>query len=145
MRPHKPLLEELVDKGKPLAEVVVVVSDKAEKEDVCNIFNALAPDVSAEILPAYFQSCEGDLRYELRLDTTKEFLWREFGWKLERVKVYDSSEHNGKFPDGYAWNEINKPTLTPSLLKGKVDDLGLTQPGKGDNGLIDNIDYDIES
>lgn len=144
MRPHKPLLEELVERGKPLAEVVVILSGEECLESICNILNELAPDVSAEVLPAYFQSDEDNLCYELRLDTTKEFLSREFGWNIERVKIYDTSEDNGKFPDGYAWNEINEPQFYPPCLQGKIHALGLTQPGKGDNGLIDNIFYEIK-
>ncbi len=144
MRAHKPLLEDLVKRGKPLAEIVVLLSEGEQPDKICTIFNELALDVSAEVLPAYFQSDERNLRYQLRLDTTKEFLLREFGWSLERVKIYDSSEDNGQFQDGYAWREINKPKFYPSNLQGKIETMGLTQPGKGDNGLIDNVFYELK-
>ncbi len=63
------------------------------------------------------------------------------GWELERKKIYDSSEHNGKYPDGYMWEEKTEPMFYPDKLIGKIDRMGLIQPGNSDNGLIDDLQY----
>ena len=69
---------------------------------------------------------------------------REFGWELERVKIYDTQEDNGQYPDAYAWEEKNTPEFYPESLEGKIKKMGLTQPGNSDNGKFDNILYKIE-
>lgn len=51
----KPLLDDLAKKGKPLAEVVVIPIDGEYIVSLCNILDDLAPDISANLLPAYFQ------------------------------------------------------------------------------------------
>ena len=138
---YKPLLDKLVRKGKPLAEVVVILENGCKKEDILDILDNLSEDVGAQVLPAYFQSEAGPMNYQLRLDATKEALEREFGWILVRKKIYDSNEDNGKYPDGYCWEELNKPQFYPVELKGQILSLGLTQPGANDNGRSDDIKY----
>ena len=115
---RKPLLTELYDKGKPLAEVVVTLCDGFEEKDVAELLDDLCPDIGARIVPAYFQSNTGPTIYELRLDATKEALEREFGWKIVRHKIYDSREDNFEYPDGYCWEELNEPQFYPFFLEG---------------------------
>lgn len=142
MSNQRHLLNELVRKGKPLAEVVIVPTIEDSKQEICDLLNDLAPDISAHIVPAHFQMADADeLVMELRVDATQEALKREFGWNIFRVKVYDSSEDNGKYPDCYAWDDSEKPQKYPEALVGKIKDIGLTQPGVNDNGKIDNVTY----
>ncbi|MCQ8183717.1 hypothetical protein NP603_21620 [Methylomonas sp. SURF-1] len=141
----KPLLTELAKKGKPLVEVVVIPFDEQQSEDVCRILDDLALDISAEILPAYFQPSEIPTIYQIRLEATKEALLREFGWKIERIQIYDTKEDNGQYPDAYAWEDLNEPEFYPEELSGKIKHMGLTQPGNSDNGKLDNINYELKN
>ncbi|WP_019865728.1 hypothetical protein [Methylovulum miyakonense] len=127
---------------KPLAEVVVILNNDEEIEGACRTLNELAEDVSAEILTAYIQCSENDLRHKIYMEATQEALLRVFGWKLQRVKFYDSSEDAGKYPDAYFWQELNEPVL-PKPLQGMIRTMGLVQPGRSDNGSADNISYEI--
>ena len=144
MQKQKPLLAELALKGKPLAEVVVIPVDDGQKEEICRLLNDLAPDISAEILPAYLQPSYSSVYYDIRLNATKEALQREFGWEIDRIKIYDTQEDNGQYPDAYAWEEKNAPEFYPESLERKIKKMGLTQPGESDNGALDNISYQIE-
>ncbi|MFZ2450281.1 MAG: hypothetical protein WAW36_07170 [Methylovulum miyakonense] len=74
MSKTKPLLKKLALQGKPLAEVVVILNNDEEIEGACRTLNDLAEDVSAEILPAYIQCSENDLRYKLYMEAT---FWQE--------------------------------------------------------------------
>ena len=137
----KPLLEELVLKGKPLAEAVVVPIDTQQKTEICYVLDNLAADISAAIVPSYFQFSLPTIYYEIRLDATKEALLREFGWKISRIKIYDTQQDNEQYPDVYAWEEENKPMFYPKSLEGRIKKMGLTQPGSNDNGKLDDILY----
>ncbi len=143
MTKPKPLLAELALRGKPLAEVVVIPFNDDEYKEIVKLLNALCPDIDAEYLPAYFQAEGKSLHYQIRFESTREALLREFGWKMERVKIYDTKEDDGKYPDGYAWQEMNEPEFYPPPLKGKIKMMGLTQPGNSDNGKQDNVEYEI--
>ncbi|MEQ8692466.1 MAG: hypothetical protein RIC89_16745 [Pseudomonadales bacterium] len=129
----KPLLSELVAKGKPLAEIVVEVEYSETLESVTNLLDQLAPDIGAAIEPAYFQAFDQPIVYELRMDATREALEREFGWVLSR-DPYDE--------ETYIWEETNQPQFYPSSLSGKIIQMGLTQPGASDNGNDDTVSYD---
>jgi hypothetical protein len=139
----KPLLVDLAKKEKPLAEVVVIPFDEQQSEDICRILDNLAPDISAKIVPTYFQPSDSPTIYQIRFETTKEALLREFGWKIERFKIYDTQEDNFKYPDTYAWEEHNEPQFYPEGLAGKIKKIGLTQPGNNDNGKLDNVQYKL--
>tara|TARA_R110002124_G_scaffold15335_9_gene67053 strand:+ start:8254 stop:8778 length:525 start_codon:yes stop_codon:yes gene_type:complete len=142
MSNEKKLLTYLASKGKPFAEVVVIPKEGEDIHRITDILDSLADDIAAEICPAYFQFDEDNLVYELRLDATKESLLREFGWHLEREKYYDTKEDSGQYPDAYAWKELNKPQFYPAALQGRIERMGLTQPGRGDNGSEDNVQYE---
>ena len=103
MNRPKPLLDELAQKGKPLAEVGVIPCNESESELIADILDSLAPDMSSAVRPAYFQPEEKPTIFQIHLEATKEALLREFGWEIERKKIYDTAEHNGKYPDGYMW------------------------------------------
>jgi hypothetical protein len=139
----KPLLDDLVRQGKPLAEVVVIPSSESDSASLAKLLDELAPDISCEIVPGYFQAVDGPLRYEIRFEATKEAVEREFGWVLSRMKIYDSSNHNHKYPDAYCWREENQPQFYPLSLRDRIKEMGLTQPGRDDNGAADNVQYQI--
>lgn len=141
----KPLLTELAKKGKPLVDVVVIPFNDQQSEEVCSILDDLALDISATILPAFFQPSETTTIYQIRFEATKEALLREFGWKIERIKIYDTKADNGQYPDAYAWEKHNEPEFYPEGLTGKIKNMVLTQPGNSDNGKLDNINYGLKS
>ncbi len=140
----KPLLQKLAEKGKPLAEVVVIPVNELDREMLAMELDELAPDISCELVPGYFQPEDGPVRYEIRFEATKEALSREFGWILLRTKIYDSESDGFSHPDAYGWLEENEPEFYPLALRGKIKKMGLTQPGRSDNGTADNISYEIE-
>ena len=145
MNRDKPLLTELAVKGKPLAEVGVQPFEQAQMKEIAEALDSLAEDISANVGYAHFQPNDGPEIFQIQMEATKEALFREFGWEIEREKIYDSSEHNGAHPDGYCWKEINKPKHYPKSLVKKIKEMGLIQPGNSDNGLIDDIAYDHSS
>ena len=145
MNRPKPLLNKLAQQGKPLAEVCVVPYNEDEKERIADILDSIAPDISAVVRHAYLQPTEKPTIFQIHMEATKEALLREFGWKIIRRKIYDSAEHNGRYPDGYMWDEKSEPQFYPCNLSEKIKEIELIQPGNSDNGLIDNVQYEYDS
>ncbi|WP_163836720.1 hypothetical protein [Spartinivicinus ruber] len=146
MSNKKPLLTELISKGKPLAEVVIIEAEDASPEEVADMLDHLSPDIDCSVVPAYFQNEDGSLRYEVRMNATKEALKREFGWLLirEPLPKWDQKkqEYDGVYEDAYCWKEINSPQFYPKSVESKILEMGLTQPGVNDNGAKDDINYE---
>ena len=140
----KPLLDKLASQGKPLAEVGVIPINDNDSELIADILDSLAPDISAAVRPAYLQPTEKPTIFQIQMEATKEALLREFGWELTRKKIYDTAEHNGKYPDGYMWDEKSQPKFYPLNLAERIKELGLIQPGNSDNGLIDDVQYQYD-
>ena len=140
----KPLLDKLARQGKPLAEVGVIPIHENDSESIADILDSLAPDISAAVRPAYLQPSAKPTIFQIQMEATKEALLREFGWELIRKKIYDTAEHNGKYPDGYMWDEKSEPKFYPRNLAEKIQEIGLIQPGNSDNGLIDDVQYQFD-
>ena len=141
----KPLLDKLASMGKPLVEACVEPIECDQSYELADALDSLAEDISAAVRSAYLQPAEGAEQFQIYMEATQEALFRDFGWELVREKYYDSSEHDGKFPDGYFWKEITRPKYFPKSLFGKIANMGLVQPGNSDNGLKDEVVYDFES
>ena len=142
MTENRTLISDLYEKGKPMAEAVVIPANQDHAGAIVERLNNLAPDLAAEMRPDYFHFDEFNIKYQIRMDATREALLREFGWEIRRRKIYDSSEDDGEFPDGYCWEEITEPDLSVPSLSG-VQEIGLTQPGVMDKGSDDVVSYEL--
>lgn len=147
MSRDKPLLTELASKGKPLAEVVVILKTEINLEDAMDKLDNLAPDISAAVVPVCFQAAGDKINYEVRMEATKEALLRVFGWKLTRQNLPKWNEKSKKYEGvhlgAFYWEEMNSPVSYPDSVSGFIQKMGLVQPGSSDNGEDDNISYTI--
>ena len=132
-------MAELVNRGKPLVEVIVVPNEGVDRDQLCNLLDNLSPDIGANVDARYFQPSSGPMICEIRMDATAEELAREFGWDIYR-DLYVPGDGIER-PDLFSWEERNRPQFYPSQVDGMIYSMGLTQPGANDNGMDDNVKY----
>jgi len=123
-------LTEALERGVPLAEIVVRFRAGVEVAAATQAFNALGDDLDLYDRPWYDDP-------GLRVGSaTKEALERLFAWRLRRVPLQRYDEAGGvwsTWPGGYRWEELNQPSL-PLELVDIVESVELTQPGADDQG-----------
>jgi hypothetical protein len=142
-----PFLDDLVQQGKPLAEVVIRLQPGSPKPEIVAALNQLGPDLQAYDSPSTeFVPAGGHPNPELmEIQATKEALLRVFGWELVRENLPrwypDRQVYDGVWPDAFCWKELNEPARFPAPLEGCVAAIGLSQPGSADNGQADTVTY----
>jgi hypothetical protein len=119
-----------LERGAPLAEIVVRFRPGTDFVAATQAFNALGDDIDLYERPWYDDPA-------LRVGSaTKEALQRLFSWRLSRVPLERYDEATGSWstwPGIYRWEELNEPHLPPTLVE-VVESIGLTQPGTDDHG-----------
>lgn len=123
-------LAEALERGAPLAEVVVRFRGGVDFVAATRTFNALGDDIDLYERPWYDDPA-------LRVGSaTKEALERLFAWRLSRVPLERYDEAAGvwsTWPGVYRWDALNQPRLPPELGD-IVESIGLSQPGADDEG-----------
>jgi len=119
-----------LERGAPLAEIVVRFRDGVDFAAATRAFNALGDDIDLYEQPWYDDPA-------LRVGSaTKEALERLFAWRLSRVPLERYDEAAGvwsTWPGVYRWEELSQPRI-PSELGEVVETIGLSQPGAHDHG-----------
>ena len=120
-----------LQRGAPLAEIVVRFRDGVDYAEATRAFNDLGDDIDLDERPWYDHP-------PLRVGSaTKEALERLFGWRLTRVPLerYDDATGTwGTWPDTYRWEELNQPERFPPAVAGVIQSIGISQPGTNDDG-----------
>ncbi len=109
-----------IDRGEPLADVIVCFRESIDAIDATDRLNAMAEDFDLHTKPWY-----NDPR--MRIGTaTKAALDRLFGWRIVRIPVADQT--------GYMWETVTEPNRWPDGFENSIASIGLSQPGADDNG-----------
>jgi hypothetical protein len=123
-------LEQAIERGEPLADVIVQFRATVDVEAATRTLNDLADDFELYPGPWY-----GDRA--LRIGTaTKDALERLFQWRIVRVPLerYDDATKTwSTWPRTFRWNETTAPKIPESLAQ-VIAAIGLTQPGANDDG-----------
>jgi hypothetical protein len=144
----KALLIELVGRGKPLADVDFVPVEGENYEELIRVISELAPDLDADIggyNSLFLSGGYPHLRPFINAVATKEALERLFGWVIRRAPLpkWDSSRqaYDGYHEDAFYWEEVQCPQYFPAQLDGRIERMGLSQPGANDDGNDDLVTY----
>lgn len=124
-------LESAVRRGVPLVQLTVCFREGVDGDVATNQLNRLADDFDLYTKPWYDNP---RLRTGL---ATKEALERLFRWRLKRVNLERFNEQTGNWdhwPDVYRWEEVSKPDLEHAGLSNTIEEIGISQPGAGDDG-----------
>lgn len=76
----------------------------------------------------------------ITVDASKEAMLKFFGWKIRRAhleKWNPETKELSYWENTYFWEEENRPTEFPACLENKVVEVGLSQPGRLDEGQPD--------
>lgn len=134
----KQTLIKLIEANKPLVEAGVGLVDGVDGASLLEELNALGDDFHATLSVYCKMTGKNDM---LDFDAAPEALERIFGWTIKRVPARkwnrETRQFEGIIENLYVWEEINSPTKFPPCLEGKVKEIGLSQPGRNDNGEQD--------
>ena len=108
-------------RGEPLADFTVVFRVGVDAVSATERINALANDFDLFPKPWY-----DDPRLRAG-SATRDALERMFGWRLRRSPGPGNNL-------GFMWEEVTRPTCYPPGLEALIERMGLTQPGRDDDG-----------
>ena len=120
-----------VERGAPLADIVVRFRNGVDYAAATRAFNGLGDDIDLHPGDWY-----GDPALRIG-SATKEALERLFGWRLVRVPLERHDEATGEWgtwPDVYRWEEVAGPAFFPPAVAEALQGISLTQPGADDHG-----------
>lgn len=148
MKYQKPFLTELCNQGKPLADIGITPAAGENIHELIRLINDLGPDIEVREGRYNFFIRSGKLPGHVLLiegDATKEALERLFGWILVRDHKprWDAvkQRYDGVHADVYWWKEVQLPQFYPESLQGRIESMGISQPGTNDDGQDDLIAY----
>lgn len=124
-------LKAAYDRGEPLVEFSIVFRDGVDAAATTELINRNFDDLDLYPQPWYGQT-------QVRVGyATYGALGRVFAWHLKRLPLerYDKATGSSDYsPDTYRWDVTSGPELSQSELGRLIADIGLSQPGGGDDG-----------
>ncbi|WP_278471335.1 hypothetical protein [Gimesia maris] len=143
MKSKKSFLVCLATLGKPLVDFSIHLQPGQSCNEVMHLMNELADDL--EISPSHYNEPDDPENHSLWGTATREALAREFGWILQRVKFragnLEPNQNEGTFENYFLWEEIAPVQYYPESIRGKIESIGMDQPGSDDDGQDDVITY----
>lgn len=147
--PRESFLTELCRAGKPLIELTASLTLGQSLEVVVRAFNALGPDIEATPSPyaSVLRTSTPPETQLLSIDATREALERLFGWRFARVPAatfVPAAVGRSDPPQGFRWREVCPLQYFPPSLDGRIESIGIFDPGANDDGQDDVITYEID-
>jgi hypothetical protein len=124
----KPLLLDLVNRGKPLADLIIKVNNPDEIQRVIVFLNNLSDYIYASRDPNYSSA--------IKLYVTREACSRLFSLTIYR-KLIDANEPR----IGFKWEEKGE-FIMPKAISDLAEYAGISQPCDIDDSQDDDVCYD---